>query len=183
MLMITLSDNTASLWCQLLAGTGTAINEWLEQNSFQQTRVNSRTPGRLPNWEVYGWGQTTPREMAGLMTKIYQGQAVSRDASEEMFRVLSKPYWDGEAVRQIPPCVHVASKSGAVDASKSEVVMVNAPSGDYVFCILTKNQEDQRWTHDNEGSVLIRNLSKALWHYFEPTSAWTPPKGEERWRK
>lgn len=42
MLMITTSDNTASLWCQSLAGTGTAINGWLENNGFEVTRVNSR---------------------------------------------------------------------------------------------------------------------------------------------
>lgn len=60
MLMITTSDNTASLWCQYLAGTGTRINEWLEKNGFSNTRVNSRTPGREGNRKTYGWGQTTP---------------------------------------------------------------------------------------------------------------------------
>jgi beta-lactamase class A len=151
MLMITLSDNTASLWLQLLAGTGASINDWLERNGFHQTRVNSRTPGRRPDWEKYGWGQTTPREMADLLLMIYQGRAVSPDASEQMYRVLTKPYWDGEAISQIPPTVHAASKSGAVDASKSEVILVNAPSGDYVICVITKNQQDQRWEQDNGG--------------------------------
>jgi beta-lactamase class A len=183
MLMITLSDNTASLWCQQLAGTGATINAWLERNGFHQTRVNSRTPGREADREKYGWGQTTPREMAELMTMIYEGRAVSPGASEQMFRVLSKPYWDGEAVSQIPPNVHVASKSGAVNASKSEVVLVNAPSGDYVFCVITKNQQDQRWESDNEGYVLIRKVSRALWEYFEPQSTWKPRHDDGKWVK
>ena len=183
MLMITLSDNTAALWLQQLAGTGSVINEWLETNGFHKTKMNSRTPGRQPNREQYGWGQTTPREMAELVTMIYQGRAVSPDASEEMFRVLSKPYWDGEAVSQIPPNVHVASKSGAVNASKSEVVLVNAPSGDYVFCVITKNQQDQRWVYDNEGLVLIRNVSRMLWEYFEPESNWIPQPDSRKWQK
>ncbi len=183
MLMITLSDNTASLWLQLLAGTGATINDWLERNRFHQTRVNSRTPGRQPDWEKYGWGQTTPREMADLLLMIYEGGAVSPEASEQMYRVLTKPYWDGEALSQIPSSVHVASKSGAVDASKSEVVLVNAPSGNYVFCVITKNQQDQRWVQDNEGSVLVRKVSRALWEYFEPNSKWQPQPGSERWAK
>jgi len=183
MLMISVSDNTAALWCQQLAGTGTSINEWLETTGFHQTRVNSRTPGRRTDWEAYGWGQTTPREMAKLMLRIREGQAVSVDASEEMYRVLSKPYWDGEAVSQIPPTVQVATKNGAVDASKSEVVLVNAPSGDYVFCVMTKNQQDQRWEHDNEGCVLIRKVSRLLWQYFEPDSKWEPQPGMKRWVK
>lgn len=183
MLMISLSDNSASLWCQQLAGTGTAVNEWLEQNGFHQTRVNSRTPGREADRERFGWGQTTPGEMVRLFTLIRTGRAVSPDASQEMYRVLSKPYWDREALSQIPPTIHVSSKTGAVDASKSETVLVNAPSGDYIFCIITKNQTDQRWEDDNEGYLLIRRVSRALWKYFEPHSTWTPPPGYQKWTK
>ncbi len=183
MLMITLSDNTASLWMQLLAGTGATVNDWLEQKGFHKTRVNSRTPGRRADWQKYGWGQTSPREMADLLLMIYRRQAISPESSEEMYRVLSKPYWDGEALSQIPPDVHVASKSGDVSASKSEVVLVNAPSGDYVFCVITKNQQDQRDEVDNEGFVLIRKVSRELWKYFEPDSKWKPQPGLERWAK
>ena len=43
MLMITMSDNTAALWLQKLAGTGTAINAWLAANGFDSTRMNSRS--------------------------------------------------------------------------------------------------------------------------------------------
>ncbi len=181
-LMIAISDNTAALWCQFLAGTGIVINEWLEKSGFHQTRVNSRTPGREANRTEFGWGQTTPREMAELLALIREGRAVNAEASEEMCRVLSKPYWDVEALSQIPPTVHVAAKNGAVNASRSEVVLVNAPSGDYVFCVITKNQKDQRWEHDNEGYVLIRNVSRLLWSYFEPKSKWSAPK-TDRWRK
>lgn len=56
MLSITTSDNTASLWCQSLAGSGTAINRWLDDNGYRNTRVNSRTPGREDARTRYGWG-------------------------------------------------------------------------------------------------------------------------------
>ncbi|MCX6145227.1 MAG: class A beta-lactamase-related serine hydrolase [Ignavibacteriales bacterium] len=183
MLMITLSDNTASLWLQQLAGMGATINAWLEQNGFHNTRVNSRTPGRRLNWEVHGWGQTTPREMADLLLMIYQGRAVSPDASEEMYRVLTKPYWDGEALSQFPPTIHAASKSGSVNASKSEVVLVNGPSGDYVFCVIVKNQQNKGAEYDNDGYVLIREVSRALWQHFEPDSKWRPQPSARKWAK
>ncbi|HCA81500.1 MAG TPA: serine hydrolase [Bacteroidetes bacterium] len=183
MLMITLSDNTAALWLQHLAGTGTTINEWLENYGFHQTRVNSRTPGREAQRRVYQWAQTTPREMATLLTTIFQGRAVSPAASEQMFRVLSKQYWDAEGLSQIPPTVHAATKNGAVNASKSEVVLVNAPSGDYVYCVITKNQQDQRWEDDNEGNVMLRRVARMLWKYFEAESTWKPSPGSEKWAK
>lgn len=181
MLMITTSDNTASLWCQSLAGTGTSINGWLEKNGFKATRVNSRTTGREVNRSRYGWGQTTPREMAELLVRIRSGRVISPRASERIYRNLIRIYWDSEALSQIPPYVQVASKQGALDKSRSEVVLVNAPHGDYVFCVITKNQKDETWTPDNAGYVLIRNVSKLLWNYFEPDSDWKPAAGIEAW--
>lgn len=181
MLMITTSDNTASLWSQSLAGTGTAINELMAKYGLEHTRVNSRTPDRQANQRQYGWGQTTPREMATLLTLIREGKMISEAASERIYRNLIRIYYDKEALSEIPPYVQVASKSGAVNASRSEVVLVNAPHGDYVFCIITKNQKDTSWKYDNEAEVLIRKTSKLLWNYFEPKSKWEPAKGMEKY--
>ena len=178
-LMISVSDNTAALWLQALAGTGTAINDWLERNGLHQTRMNSRTPGREGFWEIYGWGMTTPREMAELVARIRAGKAVSPAASERMYRILCRSYWDGYALSQIPPFVQAASKQGAVNESRSEVVLVDAPSGDYVFCVITKNQTDQSWGLQNEGFALIRDVSRLLWKHFEPKSRWSPAPGME----
>ena len=183
MLMITTSDNTASLWCQLMAGTGTVINRWLMEHGFRHTRVNSRTEGRYQNWQKYGWGQTTPREMAELLLTIRRGEAVSPRASERIYRNLVRIYYDGQSLSQIPPYVQVASKSGAVDQSRSEVVLVNAPHGDYVFCVITKNQKDESWSPNNEGYVLLREVSKILWNHFEPDAKWNPADKIEDWYK
>ena len=180
MLMITTSDNTASLWCQSLAGTGTAINELLDKNGFSMTRVNSRTPGREADRTKYGWGQTSPREMAELLVKIRAGKVISERASERIYRNLIRIYFDSQALSQIPPYIQAASKQGSVDQSKSEVVLVNAPHGDYVFCVITKNQKDDRWESDNEGYVLIRNISRLLWEEFE-SSDWKPAAKIEEW--
>ena len=55
--------------------------------------------------------------------------------------------------------------------SRSEVVLVNAPSGDYVFCVITKDQADTSWEPNNAGYVLLRQVSAALWEHFEPGSS------------
>jgi beta-lactamase class A len=180
-LMISQSDNTGSLWLQALAGGGATINQWLEYNGFANTRVNSRTAGRKLNQATYGWGQTTPREMAELMTMIRQGKVISPDASERMYRYLGMQFWDGEALSQIPSYIKTSAKSGAVNQAKSEVVLVHAPHGDYVFCITTKNQQDERWQRDNEGYNLIRTISEIIWNHFEPKSKWKPVAGYEKW--
>ena len=175
MLMLTISDNTASLWLQSLAGTGTRINAILDSMGFKNTRVNSRTPGREANRTQYGWGQTTPKEMVELMEKIYNRQVVSPKASDKMLRLLNRNYWDAVwRCLRFRPLYYVASKNGAVNRSRSETVLVIGPRGAYAFSIITKNIEDERWTPDNEAWVLIRKLSRLLWEYSDPKSAWKP---------
>ncbi len=180
-LMISYSDNTTALLNQKLAGGGAAINPLLESYGFKDTRVNSRTVGRENMRTLYGWGQTTPKEMAQLLVKIKRGEIISKAACEKMYRLMTNIYYDDYALSQIPPYIQAAAKQGMVDDSRSELVMVNAPHGDYVFYIATKNNKDQSWKPNNEAWVLARKLSAYLWNYFEPKSGWKPAEGVEKY--
>lgn len=167
MLMLTTSDNTASLWLQSLAGGGARINSIMESLGLKDTRVNSRTPGRESFRAIYQWGQTTPREMGTLFEMMYRNQVFSPAACERMLRCLGRNFWDeDEAISQIPPTIEVFSKNGCVNASRSEAMIVNAPKNPYVFCIFTKNNKDQRWVHENEAWAMARKISKLLWEYY-----------------
>ena len=166
MLMLTTSDNTASLWLQSLAGTGTRINQILDSIGYKATRVNSRTPGREANRDKFGWGQTSPKEMASLFEALANRNLMDATSSEKMLRLLGRNYWDEEALSQIPPDVFVASKNGAVNASRSEVVYVSGKNARYVFCICTKNNKDTSWELNNEAWQLARKVSKLLWETY-----------------
>lgn len=178
-LMITYSDNVTSIWSQELAGGGEDINKLMEELGLQNTKVNSRTRGREENWKEYGWGQTTPKEMASLLVKMRNRKLVNAGASDEMYRMMTNSFYTDYALSQIPPYVQTAAKQGMVDRSRSELVMVNAPNGDYVFYIATKANEDASWEYDNESWVLQRKISEYLWNFFEPESGWKPAKEAE----
>ena len=176
LLSISLSDNTASLMLQGLAGGGLRINQLMDSLGYTYTRVNSRTAGREKEREIYGWGVTTPKEIARLMEQISRGEILSKQSSDRMIRTLGRQYWDEVAISQIPPNVFVASKSGAVDESRNEILYVNAPHP-YIFSVFTKNNADQRWDYDNAAWVLTRKLSALLFKYFNPGIKWVadPP--------
>ncbi|MFO8028521.1 MAG: serine hydrolase [Cyclonatronaceae bacterium] len=173
-LMMCMSDNTSSIWLQDKAGGGLGINAWLADNGFEEIRVNSRTEGRQADFRTYGWGQSTPRELTELMVRIFEGKLVSPLASDKMYRIMKANMWDAEGLSQIPPYVNYASKGGAVSRARSETIVVNAPSGDYAYTVMTKNQEDERYEYDNDGYVLKRMVGRMLWNYFEPAHDWEP---------
>lgn len=172
MLMLTMSDNTASLWLQSMAGGGSRINALLDSLGLTFTRVNSRTEGRESNRDRFGWGQTTPREMSTLIEKIFRNEALSRKSTEKMVRLLGRNYWDEEGLSQIPPGIFVASKNGAVDESRSQTLLVMAPHGPFLLTVMTKDQADTSWQPQNEGWVLIRKITNLVWDYFEPHYGW-----------
>ena len=165
MLMLSMSDNTASLWLQKIAGTGTAINNLMANNGFNTTYVNSKTVGRENDRTKYGWGQTTPKEMAAIFEKMYNRQIISDSLSQKMIRLLGRNYWDEEALSEIPSTIFVASKSGAVDASRSEILLVMAKEP-YILSVFTKNNKDRSWNGNNEAWVLTRKLSKLAYEFY-----------------
>jgi beta-lactamase class A len=180
-IMLALSDNTASLWLQDIAGTGTAINDWLEQHGFSQTRVNSRTPGREEARKKFGWGQTTPRELASIMLQLYERKLVSPTASEKMYRMLTRSFWDGEALSVIPPEVQTASKQGSVSQAKSEVVMVHSKGGTYVFCAMTDDQEKTGYEYNDPGNEFLRQVSKLIYRHYNPDDNYEPIEPQKYW--
>ena len=180
-LMESLSDNTASVWCEDLAGGGATINAWMEAHGYRITRVNSRVAGRESDYKQYGWGQTTPREMAEMLVAIRERRAVSPAADEHLDRMLGRAYWDGEALSSVPSDVHVISKQGAVNASRSEVLLVSAPHGSYVLCVITKNQVDQSWDDSNAGFRLLRAASAIVWQHMEPERPYAAALAGPRW--
>lgn len=204
-LMLAVSDNTAALWLKQLLGAAAdsssegspradslfarrwgrgsaAVNDWLAAHGYDETRVNSGLAARRAAFGRYGWGQTTPREMAEMLVQIRQGEAVSPAASAALYRALTRSYWDGQALSQIPPTVQAASKQGWVSTSRSEVLLVNAPHGDYVLCVITADLADTSEGPGNAGEQLVRDVSRLVWNHFEPASDWQPPAGMERYR-
>jgi beta-lactamase class A len=171
-LMLTYSDNVTSLWIQELAGGGIQVNQLMDHYGLKDTKVNSRTEGRAKIWEKYGWGQTTPKEMSTLFTLIREGKIINKEQSVKMYRYLKNQYYNERSLSSLPPTVNTISKTGSVNQARGEVVLVNAPHGDIVFCILTKNNEDQSWTPLNEAEELTRRIAKLIWNFYEPTYKW-----------
>lgn|SRR5690606_27621459 len=166
-LMLSYSDNVTSIWCQELAGGGQSINPILDQLGLPNTKVNSRTPGREEIWKKYGWGQTTPREMATLYEMIRNGKVVSPAHSDKMYRFLKNQFYNERALSQFPAQVSWIGKTGSLDEVRSEVVLVNAPHGDFVFSFFSNNNKDRSWTKSNEAEVLTRKIANIIWNHYE----------------
>lgn len=182
-LMITVSDNTATMLLREHLGQKN-VNDWLESKGFKVTRLlNGKKCDELglrPLQQKWGLGMTTPNEMVKLMELIVDKKAGSPASCERMLRILSHQYWDDGVMYSVPPDVHSASKSGALNRSRSDVAVVNSPAGQYVLAIFTKEQKDTSWSHSNEGSAAIRTLAEMVWKHYNPDHPWNRPDGSDK---
>jgi len=191
--MITASDNTATRMVLKAVGSDTAINDWLIKNNLRNTRLNVPYPvgedvlknetaksKLLEQYNQWGLGVSTPKEMRLLMEMIAAGRAVTVAASDEMHRILNHQYFDDGIAGQIPPSVVVASKSGVEKHSRSDIAIVHAPSGNYVLAIYTKEAQDTRVVRENEQNSAVRSISRAVWQYYQPENKYSPPTGTEK---
>ena len=174
-LMISLSDVAAGLWCQEIAGGGERVNGWLADHGYRVTRVNSRTAGREVDFARWGWGQTTPREASELLVSIRERRAVGAAADAHADRILSATMFIQDSIAALPTDAHVINKTGSVERSRSEVVLVSTPAGPFVSCVMTDELGDTSWGLDNEGMVLLREVTGLAWEHWGAGALASPP--------
>lgn len=182
-LMMALSDNTATnlLIDRLgvkaidarLAGAYGLKDTLLFRGSFRGGRAETH-----PELEQeYGLGLTTPREIAGLVARVAEGQVVSKAASAEMVAILRGCQDRNTIGRRLPAGALVANKTGTDEEKledrgvrghvRGDVAYVETPEGArYVLAILTRRVRDERWTADHVSLTTGADLASRVHAYF-----------------
>jgi len=175
-LMIVLSDNTATNLILNRIG-GNAVNARMAQLGLQHTRVmrkilgdrNDLKPvptgitdeGAKPENKKWGIGRSSPHEMVIILEKLYKGELVSKEASQEMIAILKRQR-DQDGMGRDMKDVELAHKSGALDALRSDVGIIYSKRGAIAMAITVDDMPEANWTPDNPGNLLISSLSEIL---------------------
>jgi hypothetical protein len=109
----------------------------------------------------FGLGMTTPREMVSLMEKLESGEVISKAASKEMLDLMKREQGHNGIGRTLNG-VSMATKSGALDALRSNVGIIYSKRGRIAMAITCDNMPDVDWTADNPGYHMLSRLSELL---------------------
>jgi beta-lactamase class A len=173
--MIVVSDNTAT---NLLIDrfTADAVNTRMEKLGFHETRLMRKVrgdgtqlkpaegwsaDGRKPENQRFGLGKTTPHEMVRLLEKLDKGEIVNTDSSKEMLEVMKRQQLT-EGIGRHTGTLTVASKSGSLDALRSDVGIVYSPGGKIAMAITVEGMKQIDDSVDNIGNVMIADLAQIL---------------------
>lgn len=174
-LMIVVSDNTATNLV-LDRISAQAVNVFMDKLGLKETRSLRKVRGdgtKLKpeeGWseaglkaenKKYGLGVATSREMVALVEKLARGEVVSAEASAEMMATLERQQFKDGIGRKLAK-YKVASKSGSLDALRSDVALVTTKKGRVAMAITVDGMKDVDYTEDNQGLLLIARLAPLL---------------------
>lgn len=166
-LMIVVSDNTgANLALDLLSTD--AVNNRMDSLGLTNTRSLRKIGGggeskahSVPENKGFGIGVSTPHEMVTLMEKLERGEVVNPEVSTEMIALLKRQQYHQGIGRSLKS-VEIASKSGSLDALRSDVGIIYSKQGRIAMAITCDQMPEVDWTDDNPAYHLMSRLSDIL---------------------
>ena len=163
-LMTTISDNTAT---NLLLDRIIIRRVWdkMEQLGLMHTKVHSKTFLRSASVAMdssvkYGLGVTTPNEMARLFALLADGKAVSPKADSSMLDILAHNE-NFEKLQRFVSGLEVPHKTGETNQVRTECGLFPLKSR-VAYCVLTKENSDERYMIDNEAHVMMAHMGEAI---------------------
>lgn len=188
-MMVIVSDNTGTN-LMIDRFTTKAVDDDMTALGLDQTwlykKVMKPATGPLPaDQPKFGLGKTTPKQIATVMEKIGRcdldvpgkpkvDQAKADAACGVALNMLRNQFYRNTIPRYLETLDSseqgsgIASKTGSLNATRSDVAIVAGKTGPIVLAIYTYGNKDQSWTPDNEGEVTIARLAEAI------VKAWTP---------
>ncbi len=165
-LMMVLSDNTATNLVIGALGGADAVNRRMQSLDMKETRLMRKVggggeseEGKKEENKRFGLGRTSMREMVMLVEKLERGQVVSADTSREMLELMKREQGQngiGRSLWRIPK----ATKSGALDALRSNVGIIYHPRGRIALAITCDDMPEPNWSPDNPAYHLMSRLSQ-----------------------
>lgn len=174
MLMIIVSDNTATNMCIDLVGVE-SVNATMRALGLQRTTLHRKIA--FPFTTTDRLGTNTPREYGRLLELIYRGEAADRASCDAMLDIMRRQQYHSHITRYLPyellrppeqgdPPVRVASKSGSLRGGRIDGGVVTTPWGDYVISLWSKDSSDTRHHVDQEAMVLLPRISRIIFEHF-----------------
>jgi beta-lactamase class A len=174
-LMIIVSDNTATNMILDRFGADT-VNETMDSLGLKATRSMRKIrgdggelapaegwskAGREPGNERFGIGSSSPREMVRLLGMLTRGEVVDAAGSRLILETLQRQQYKEGIGRHAGDLV-VASKSGALDALRSDVGIVHTPQGRIAIAVTIDGMPVIDYSPDNVGEKAIWEISRIL---------------------
>jgi beta-lactamase class A len=188
-LMVILSDNTATNMAIDRLGLS-HVNETLRAAGLRQTVLYKKVyvpaaDPMPPDQPKFGLGKTTAREMASIMERLAtchlaldSANAVRLPADGKICGAILGMLRDQQDRNSLPRYLEtldtsesgsaIGNKTGALNQVRNDVALISSKAGPIVIAAFTWQNDDQRWTGDNEAEQTLGKLARAVIDRWSP---------------
>ncbi len=157
-MMMTQSDNVASNALIRKVGGAEYVNEVARDLGAENTLIRAKITSERAIVTALD-NQTTPRDMATMLSEVATGDAASKISCEDMLDLMYQNVTDRWLEAGLPNEVYAANKTGWLYKVYDDAGVVQEGERPYVVAIFSKHGPD-----DVEvGKTLIRDVSWAVW--------------------
>ena len=158
-LVVTLSDNSAANVLIDRVGMD-KVNAWLARFGLKETRLRRH----MLDLDAARSGRentATPRELATLLSALYEGRVFKKRTTDEFFRMLSVEK-SSYIPRLLPSDLTIANKRGNLDGVRNDAGIVFVPDRPFAIVVMTTFARDELGAEQS-----IARIAQAAWSYFD----------------
>ncbi len=158
-MMVAVSDNSATNVLIDRVGMDN-VNAFLAAQGLRETRLRRK----MMDLKAAAEGReniSTPSEMSTLLAALYRGQILSKEMTDDFFKVLST-HKDSWIPRDLPDDLKIANKPGALEGVRNDSGVIFVDQRPYILCVMTTYLHRER-----DGEEAISNISLAAWRMFD----------------
>ena len=138
------------------------VNEYLEKEGYSETSYQSTLhPSASPKLSLGERNMTSVKDCGLLLERIYRGECVSEEASEQMLELLKRQENTTKIPAGIKDEVETANKTGETDEDQHDIAIVYGVKTTYVLCVMSEG-----WKSGGDAVENIRNISSMVYNYL-----------------
>lgn len=135
------------------------VNKYLKKEGYTETSYQSTLhPSASKLLTLGGHNQTTVTDCGKLLERIYRGECVSKEASEEMLDLLKNQENTSKIPEGLGVSVPTANKTGETDEDQHDIAIVYGTKTTYILCVMSEN--------DSNAINNIRSISRVVYNYL-----------------
>lgn len=138
------------------------INEYLSKEKYEDTSVqHTLAPSSSPSVGIGDNNITSVKDCGLLLERIYKGECVSEEASEEMLNLLLNQENTTKIPTGLPKGIQAANKTGETNQDQHDIAIVYGEKTDYILCVMSENCPNTDTAVGN-----IRSISKLVYNFL-----------------
>jgi beta-lactamase class A len=176
MLMIIVSDNTATNMCIDLVGGPERITRTMHELGYSTISVNSRIDFEHIKDDNRRLAVASPGDYMRIMEKIAKLEMVSADASEKMLHILGRQHYMAQGPRYVGynpyaenPLMWIGNKTGSLKGMRADTGLFRLSNGTDIAWGIMNEDSLEGFGAEHEPDVMNGILGWIVLQHFWPT--------------